>query len=198
MRQKSQLKQFEEFDAWSFSRSGGRISSDDVHFEFPRFVADESILLGKIGFWGISGHINSKSESVLHLYGHFAVELPCTVCGLAVLHNIDFGRHLVLTTSEALADAYDIEVLDEYTDVVACPGSINLRDWLEDEILLACPMFPKHEACLAKSGRSWHENIDINDVANIENHQDDAAGGLIKEVQRPFANLGDLLKSKKQ
>jgi len=76
------------------------------------------------------------------------------VCGSGVHNVIDFDRHLILMTSETQADSYDEDTLDEDTDVVACPGAINLRDWLEDEILLACPMFPKHDACAELAGRA--------------------------------------------
>jgi uncharacterized protein len=196
MRHKGPLKQFDEFDAWSFSRLGERICSEDVQFGFPRLADDENILSSHVERWEISGRINAKSESVIRFQGRFTAELSCVVCGSGVQHVIDFDRHLVLMTSEAQADAYDEESLDDQTDVVACPGAINLRDWLEDEILLACPMFPKHDACAEEAGRSWREEGD--DEENTEDPQDDTAGGPTQEVQRPFANLGDLLKGSKK
>lgn len=196
MRQKGPLKQFDEFDAWSFSRLGERISSDEVKFDFPRLADDENIVSSKVDFWEVSGRINAKSESVVRFKGRFHAELSCVVCGSGVEHAIDFDRHLVLMTSEAQADAYDEETLDEQTDVVACPGAINLRDWLEDEILLACPMFPKHEACAEEAGRSWREEGDDEEIT--DEPQDDTAGGPTQEVQRPFANLSDLLKGSKK
>jgi uncharacterized protein len=195
MRHKGPLKQFDEFDAWSFSRSGERIRSDEVKFEFPRLAGDESISASHVEHWEISGRINAKSESVIRLQGRFSAEFSCVVCGSGVESVIDFDRHLVLVTSEAQADAYDEDELDEQTDVVACPGAINLRDWLEDEILLACPMFPKHETCADEAGRSWRED-DADE--HTDDHQDDTAGDSKQEVQRPFANLGDLLKGRKK
>ncbi|WP_138518571.1 YceD family protein [Limnobacter alexandrii] len=196
MRQKGPLKQFDEFDAWSFSRLGESIRSENVKFDFPRLVNDENILVSHVENWEVSGRINAKSESVIRFKGRFTAELSCVVCGSGVQHAIDFDRHLILMTSEAQADNYDEDTLDEDTDVVACPGAINLRDWLEDEILLACPMFPKHDACAEVAGRSWQE-----EGANLEDtddHQDDTADGPTQEVQRPFANLGDLLKGSKK
>lgn len=197
MRHKGPLKQFDEFDAWSFSRLGERIRSDEVKFDFPRLVDDENLLSCKVEFWEVSGRINAKSESVIRFEGRFSAELSCVVCGSGVVRTIDFDRHLILMTSEAQADAYDEDTLDEQTDVVACPGAINLRDWLEDEILLACPMFPKHEACAEQAGRSWREEGDAVDE-DTDDYQDDTAGGPTQEVQRPFANLSDLLKGSKK
>lgn len=196
MRQKGSLKQFDEFDAWSFSRLGNSICSKDVKFEFPRLTNDENILVGHVENWEVSGRINAKSESVIRLKGRFNTELSCVVCGSGVQQTIDFDRHLVLMTSEAQADNYDEDTLDENMDVVACPGAINLRDWLEDEILLACPMFPKHDVCAEVAGRSWQE--EGANPEDTDDHQDDTADGPIQEVQRPFANLGDLLKGSKK
>lgn len=197
MRHKGPLKQFDEFDAWSFSRLGERIRSDEVRFDFPRLADDENLLSCIVEHWEVSGRINAKSESVIRFQGRFSAELSCVVCGSGVEHVIDFDRHLILMTSEAQADAYDEDTLNEQTDVVACPGAINLRDWLEDEILLACPMFPKHEACAEQAGRSWREEGDDIDE-DTDDYQDDTAGGPTQEVQRPFANLSDLLKGSKK
>lgn len=196
MRHKGPLKQFDDFDAWSFCRLGEHISSDEVKFEFPRLAEDENILSSTVEHWEISGKINAKSQSVIRFSGRFEAELSCVVCDNGVQYTTDFYRHLILMTSEAQADAYDEDTLDEQTDVVACPGAINLRDWLEDEILLACPMFPKHDACIEEAGRSWRE--EGADVEDTDDHQDDTAGGPKQEVQRPFANLGDLLKGSKK
>lgn len=196
MRQKGPLKQFEEFDAWSFSRLGESICSEDVKFDFPRLASDENILSSHVAYWEVSGRINAKSESVIRFKGRFTAELSCVVCGSGVHNVIDFDRHLILMTSETQADSYDEDTLDEDTDVVACPGAINLRDWLEDEILLACPMFPKHDACAELAGRSWREGGA--DMQDTDDYQDDTADGQTQEVQRPFANLGDLLKGGKK
>lgn len=196
MRQKGPLKQFEEFDAWSFSRLGESICSEDVKFDFPRLASDENILSSHVAYWEVSGRINAKSESVIRFKGRFTAELSCVVCGSGVQNVIDFDRHLILMTSEMQADSYDEDTLDEDTDVVACPGAINLRDWLEDEILLACPMFPKHDTCAELAGRSWRE--EGADMQDTDDYQDDTADGQTQEVQRPFANLGDLLKGGKK
>lgn len=196
MRQKGPLKQFDEFDVWSFSRLGESIRSEDVKFDFPRLASDENILASHVESWEVSGRINAKSESVIRFKGRFTAELSCVVCDSGVQHAIDFDRHLILMTSEAQADGYDEDTLDEDTDVVACPGAINLRDWLEDEILLACPMFPKHDACAEEAGRSWRE--EGADLEDTDDHQDDTADGPTQEVQRPFANLSDLLKGSKK
>lgn len=196
MRRKAPQKQFDEFDAWSFSRLGGRISSSEVKFDFPRASNDENMLSCEVAHWEISGRINAKSESVIRFQGRFNAELSCVVCGSGVQYVTDFDRHLILKTSEAQADAYDEDTLDDNTDVVACPGAINLRDWLEDEILLACPMFPKHEACAELDARSWQEEGEQEE--NTDDHQDDTADGPTQEVQRPFASLGDLLKGSKK
>ncbi|HEX4918928.1 MAG TPA: YceD family protein [Limnobacter sp.] len=187
MRHKASQKEWDEFDAWSFCRLGGRVSSADVAFDFPRIAQDENILGFQIQRWEISGHINARSESVLQLQGEFTAEFSCVSCGKGVAQTIPFKRFLVLKKSEAEADAYDDDTLDDDTDVVACPGAIQLRDCLEDELLLACPMFPRHAECQQAV-----------EAKNNGEGQVDSADPPAKEVQRPFANLSDLLKAGKK
>jgi uncharacterized metal-binding protein YceD (DUF177 family) len=202
MHQKKLLKQFIEFDAWSFTRSGGFFSSKQLKFEFPRLAEDENIAHFNIEHWEISGRINARSESVISFKGCFFAEFPCVVCGSSIGCTINFERHLILMTSDTKADSYDESVLDGQTDVVACQGTINLRDWLEDEILLACPMFPKHEGCVDLDARSWREFDDLEEMnaqeEGIVNQQNDTDIELSKEVQRPFAKLSTLLKTGKK
>ena len=84
MRQKGPLKQFDEFDAWSFSRLGDSIRSEDVNFDFPRLASDENILASHVESWEVSGRINAKSESVIRFKGRFTAELSCVVCDSGV------------------------------------------------------------------------------------------------------------------
>ncbi|WP_370264231.1 YceD family protein [Limnobacter sp.] len=187
MRHKASQKEWDEFDAWAFCRLGGVVRHSDVGFEFPRLREDPTILSFEVQHWEVSGHMNAKGESVLKLQGQFNADFACVACGLGVPDSIPFTRFLILKKSEAEADAYDDEALDEDTDVVACPGAIQLRDFLEDELLLACPMFPRHDHCRPQqeADTSAGEAANPNESAPTE-------------VQRPFANLGDLLKAGKK
>ncbi len=196
MQHKASQKQFDEFDAWSFSRVGGCISSNEVNFSFPRLKNGDYFLSCDVVNWKISGQINAKSESVIGLSGCFSAGCACIACGLTTEYMMNFDRHLILVTSELQADAYDQSTLDENTEVVACPGAINLRDWLEDEILLAIPMFPRHETCvdsLVNHGKKYSESAQKISGYSVFS-ADGAKEKLPQERQHPFLNLGDLIK----
>lgn len=193
MRPKAFQKDLSDFDAWTYCKTGGLLDSSDCLLTFPRLepVEDSQLLSCSVERWAIKGRVNSKSECVISLSGAFKASFACVSCGKPVQSHFEFDRKLILKTSEAEADAYDEDELDEDTDVVACLGAVNLRDWLEDEILLACPMFPRHEAC--------EDNVLAQELSSLNTQapQDDTAEEPLQEVQRPFANLADLLKTRK-
>lgn len=192
MRPKAFQKDLSDFDAWTYCKTGGVLESSDCALEFPRLEAEDTPMLScLVERWSIKGRVNAKSECVISLSGAFKASFACVSCGKPVHSDFEFDRKLILKTSEAEADAYDEDELDDNTDVVACPGAVNLRDWLEDEILLACPMFPRHETC--------EGNVLAQELSSLNTQalQDDTAEEPLQEVQRPFANLADLLKTRK-
>ncbi|HEY1058747.1 MAG TPA: DUF177 domain-containing protein [Limnobacter sp.] len=191
MRPKANQKDLLSLDAWSFCKTGGHFESKDITLEFPRLAGDDHLLRCAVHSWDVRGRVNAKSECVVTLTGSFSGWFSCVVCEQAVEQKLEFERNLILKTSESEADAYDDESLDEITDVVACAGDVNLRDWLEDEILLACPMFSRHASC---EGNTSPELSSYKQRAS----RDDTAVEQERDVQRPFANLGDLLKGRKQ
>jgi uncharacterized protein len=184
-------KSIREFDAWSFCKTGGRLCSTDFSLEFPRLRPDGILLSCLVEAWEVSGRVNVRSECVLSLSGRFSAAFACGVCAQAVHENLEFSRRLVLKTSEAEADSCEDYDDHDDVDVISCSGAVNLLDWLEDEILLVFPMFPRHEACGDAQLRQELDKIN----ASL---QEDSAEEQAQEVQRPFANLAGLVKARKQ
>lgn len=191
MHSKKIPKSIKEFDAWSFCKTGGHLRSADFSLEFPRLQPDSVLLSCLFEEWQVSGRVNARSECVLSLSGRFTAAFACGVCGQSVPQHLEFSRQLVLKTSEAEADSCEDYDDHDDVDVISCSGAVNLRDWLEDEILLVCPMFPRHEACGDAQLRQELDRIN----ASL---QEDSAEEQAQEVQRPFANLADLVKARKQ
>lgn len=163
---------------------------DGDSLEFPRLESDGFLLSCEVEGWEVSGKVNLKSECVLSLSGSFSASFACGVCGQAVAQRLMFSRHLILKTSEAEADSCEDYDEHEDVDVISCSGAVNLRDWLEDEILLAFPMFSRHETC---GDAKLKQELDrINAFL-----QEDSAEEEAQDVQRPFANLADLIKLRK-
>lgn len=86
----------------------------------------------------------SEPQLWLRLTANTCVWLTCQRClqpysiGLGVEQRVRFVR------DEVTAEALDAEVEE---DVLALPRRLNLRDLVEDELLLSLPLVPRHETC---------------------------------------------------
>ena len=187
MYRKASQKDLLEFDAWGFCRQGQQLSSVDTQLNFPRIESDPAFQSYSVETWTISGQTNQDGDCSLWLRGRFSATFACVVCNKPALYDMEFDRHIVLKKSEEEADAVDDESLDENTDVLACSGTISLIDWLEDELILSCPLFAKHEKCRQGQDKA-HQKLDLAD------RQVDTAADQTQKKQRPFAGLGELLK----
>lgn len=72
------------------------------------------------------------------------VWLTCQRCLQPFQVPIEFERRLRFVRGEAEAEALDAE--SEH-DVLALSRSLDLRELVEDEVLLALPLVPRHDAC---------------------------------------------------
>lgn len=73
------------------------------------------------------------------------VNLTCQRCNCAMTYLIDNSLALSPVTSEDRAK----NLSDSYEPIFMHDDSVNLHEAIEEEILLALPMVPKHEACVA-------------------------------------------------
>jgi uncharacterized protein len=102
------------------------------------------------------------------------VLLQCQRCLLPVATAVEVDRKFRFVKDEDTAAALDEEIEDE---VLALPRSLDLRTLVEDEMLLALPLVPRHDRCPAPLPRSFGEE----EIAD-------------SEAEHPFAKLGILLK----
>lgn len=192
MSRKVSQKELVEFDAWAFCRAGGTITGYQDDLDFPRLKNDPDLTGFKVGRWEVRGYLNRHGESVVQLSGEFEAGFHCVMCDDIVVEHLHFDRKLILAKSEQQADEKDQELDDEDADYVACPGAVNLKDWLEDELLLVCPMFPKHETCSSEEHEQYAPQQDAGE-ADVQHDGEPA-----QKVHRPFADLEQLLKKGKQ
>jgi uncharacterized protein len=98
--------------------------------------------------WRVEGRqvpvAGATPEIWLHLTARATVWLTCQRCLRPFESSIDIDRPLRFVRGEAQAEALDAE-LEE--DVLALPRSLDLREAVEDELLLALPLVPRHETC---------------------------------------------------
>ena len=83
-------------------------------------------------------------EIWLALKADATVLLQCQRCLLPLAESVHVDRHFRFVADEDTAAMLDDEIEDE---VLVLARSLNLRDLVEDEILLALPLVPRHEDC---------------------------------------------------
>jgi uncharacterized protein len=89
---------------------------------------------------------------------------------------VHVDRHFRFVRDEATAAALDEEMEDE---VLELPRSLDLRELVEDEMLLALPLVPRHAQCPEPLPRSFG---DVDEVEEAE------------QKANPFAALAALKK----
>ncbi len=124
---------------------------------------------------GSTRPVGGEQQIWLHLLADADVVLQCQRCLRPLDEAVHVDRHFRFVADEDTAAALDDEIEDE---VLALPKTLNLRDLVEDEMLLALPLVPRHDVC--------PETIPMQfgDVEEVE------------EKAHPFASLALLRKDK--
>jgi uncharacterized protein len=145
--------------------------------EFPRLrpylASTESTARGRVRFERDRG----LSTAEVELDG--TVDLVCQRCLQTMQQVVSSRAQVALISSEGEAD----RVPQEYEPVLAAEGRITLHELVEEELLLSLPIVPLHQ-----------EGTTCADEAESES---DAEASKAGETQRPFEQLGELLKRKR-
>ena len=98
--------------------------------------------------WSLHGEIRQPKATTpqtwLHLTASAEVALTCQRCLKPVHEAIDIDRWIRFVDTEAEAAALDVDSDD---DVLALPRHLDARELIEDELLLALPLVPRHDVC---------------------------------------------------
>ena len=114
----------------------------------------------------------------LELRARAVLRLECQRCLQPVATVVEIDRPLRFVASEEEASALDV---DSDEDVLVLSRSLDLRELVEDELLLALPLVPRHAACPAPLAAAVDpEEVEVAEVA--------------PERPNPFAALAALKK----
>jgi len=119
--------------------------------------------------------VGGESQIWLHLLADADVILQCQRCLLPLDEAVHVDRRFRFVADEETAAALDDETED---DVLVLPRTLDLRDLVEDEMLLALPLVPRHDVCPEAVP------MQFGDVEEVE------------EKGNPFASLALLRKDK--
>jgi uncharacterized protein len=136
-------------DVKAFAKAAGVLSRDDPLSNYPRLMAETQ---GKGGDRLLAWHARGESrvggsgfqQTWLHLQASVALPMICQRClGPADIEmSVDRSFRFVATEAQAQAEDEDAE-----EDVLALQRDFDLVELIEDELLMALPVVPRHEVC---------------------------------------------------
>jgi len=85
-----------------------------------------------------------EAQTWLHLTASTQVALECQRCLKPVVVPVQIERDFLFVQGEDAAAQLDADSDD---DVLAITRALDLRELIEDELLLALPLVPRHEVC---------------------------------------------------
>jgi uncharacterized protein len=132
-------------EALDFARSGGGLSGEWPVADFPRLQG--AVQPGNVLHYELEGVPEEQGRPALRLRVSGKLQLTCQRCLGALEHSLRVDALLLLFSSESEIDA--IPVGPEGPDGIVATKEIAVRDLIEEEVLLAIPYAPRHEACKA-------------------------------------------------
>ena len=138
-------------DVERFARESGALQGAWPLEAFERLTdsqAERQAPAGRQVQWQAGGQrferVGAPAEVWLHLGAHATVRLVCQRCLQAMDVPLEIDRSFRFVRHENEAAELDAQV-DE--DVLVLSRSLDLQELVEDELLLALPLVPRHENC---------------------------------------------------
>lgn len=98
--------------------------------------------------WRLTGELRaakgSESQVWLHAWARTEVALECQRCLKPMTEAIEAERSFLFVHGEETAADLDSDSED---DVLALTRALDARELVEDELLLALPIVPRHDVC---------------------------------------------------
>ena len=147
-------REFDPFrlDVAAFAKDGGELAGSWPLASFDRIadsaVADAPVSGADQVDWSARGEqrqLRGGDPQVwLHVSASTQVALECQRCLKPVSVPLQVSRQFLFVAGEDAAAQLDADSED---DVLALTRALDLRELIEDELLLAMPIVPRHETC---------------------------------------------------
>ena len=145
----------DSLDLRHLAQSGDTLAGEDALALFPRLVAEAADTEPRLVRWAAQAEWRravaapgtvAQQAPVLWLHVSASTELPvvCQRCLTPVVEALAVDRWFRFVADEATADAEDE---DSEEDVLVFQPAFNLRELVEDELIMAQPLVPMHEVC---------------------------------------------------
>jgi uncharacterized protein len=139
----------DHLDAAAFAKANAVVEGQDPLSAFERLSqeAQASIEGASVAWYAEGEHVpeaTGPGHLWLHLEADAQVPMVCQRC-LGVAHiDLQVDRSFRFVCDEATAQELDDEAEE---DLLALSKEFNLRELLEDELLMAMPLVPMHDEC---------------------------------------------------
>jgi uncharacterized protein len=134
-------------DGLEFARAGATLAGALELGDLTR-LSELGCIGADIGY-EIRGGATAQGKPALQVGATGVVNLVCQRCLGTVAVPVSVSTELELATSQKEVDAPDHDV-----DRVLATRSMGVAELVEDEVILALPMVPKHAQCPAYGGES--------------------------------------------
>lgn len=139
----------DHLDVAAFIKANAVMEGQDPLTAFERLTQEaQAPVDGMHVSWYAEGEHVQETGGAGHLWLHLEVDaqvpMICQRCLGVVQVPLQVSRSFLFVKDESTAEALDDEVEE---DVLAISKDFNLRELVEDELLMALPLVPMHETC---------------------------------------------------
>lgn len=141
-----------KLDVQAFARAAAQLSGTWPQADLRRLVSGPEAAQADAPVddvrWHAKGEARARAaaepETWLHLQAATRVWLVCQRCLAPCELPLEVHRSFLFAADEAQAEQLDEDIED---DVLAMTRSLDLRELVEDELILAMPIVPRHKQC---------------------------------------------------
>jgi len=142
----------DRLDVKAFAQAGARLSGHDTLLKYQRLVEEAKGLHPDLRVdWTATGELRGLPGGETQVWLHLTVDASLPMTCQRCLHPVDVplavARAFRFVADEATAEALDDESEE---DLLAISREFNLRELIEDELLMALPVVPRHDTCPAE------------------------------------------------
>ena len=139
----------DRLDIKAFAQAGGHLSGHDSLLKYKRLAEEAKGLHPDLLVdWQADGEVRTGAglgaQIWLRLKVHATVPMQCQRCLGTADVPLEIDREFRFVADEATAEALDDECEE---DLLALSREFNLRQLIEDELLLELPVVPRHDEC---------------------------------------------------
>lgn len=136
-------------DIKAFAQADAELQGESSLAAWPRLL-DEQFAENAGGTvrWHLQGHMvpvtGDAARVAMRLQATVGLALQCQRCLSAVVEDVAAERDFLFVADEATAEALDE---DSEADVLVISRDFDALSLVEDELILALPLVPRHEVC---------------------------------------------------